>query len=252
MGNGIQRATESIWAGSLLLKGGQSADDQNDRETFWSWLFYDRDSKHRIALEARIDSEATVRVRTELLPERTHPRAPVGPVLIRIDSRESNQVRAKPPIAPGGGVELLRLGEDRLSVAGGISPKGFQMAVLSTRPTNPTADAENYNQVALLADGERRVETVMKEIEPNLSRLRYAKLPRTTAPLIFADVRLSPMKAKIANPERPKVHTMLVIGGRDMEAGNVSLRLHVKGNVGVKPKGEVMADILAAIKSRRA
>ena len=60
-------------------------------------------------LEARIDSEATVRVRTELLPERTHPRAPVGPVLIRIDSRESNQVRAKPPIAPGGGVELLRL-----------------------------------------------------------------------------------------------------------------------------------------------
>ena len=41
-------------------------------------------------------------------------------------------------------------------------------------------------------------------------------------------------------------------GGRDMEAGNVSLRLHVKGNVGVKPKGEVMADILAAIKSRRA
>ena len=32
---------------------------------------------------------------------------------------------------------------------------------------------------------------VMKEIEPNLNRLRYAKLPRTTAPLIFADVGLS-------------------------------------------------------------
>src|SRR5213593_3527 len=31
----------------------------------------------------------------------------------------------------------------------------------------------------------------MKEIEPNLNRLRYAKLPRTTAPLIFADVGLS-------------------------------------------------------------
>ncbi len=171
--------------------GGQSPDDQNDRETFWSWLFYDRDLKHRIALEARIDAQATVRVKTELLPEHKHAHAPIEQVLIRIDSRDLNQVRAKAPIVPGGGVELLRLGENRLSVATGNSPKGFRMAVLSTRPTNPTVDAENYNQVALLADGEHRIEEVMKKIEPNLSRLRYAKLPRTTAPLIFADVGLS-------------------------------------------------------------
>ena len=39
---------------------------------------------------------------------------------------------------------------------------------------------------------------------------------------------------------------MLVIGGRDMDAGNVSVRLHGKGNVGAKPKGEVVADILAS------
>ena len=39
---------------------------------------------------------------------------------------------------------------------------------------------------------------------------------------------------------------------RDMEAGAVSVRLHGKGNVGAKPKGEVVADILAAIKERRA
>ena len=45
---------------------------------------------------------------------------------------------------------------------------------------------------------------------------------------------------------------MLVIGGRDVEAGNVSVRLHGKGNVGAKPKGEVVADILAAIKEWRA
>src|SRR6266498_1289470 len=156
--------------------GGQSTDDQNDRETFWSWLFYDRDSKHKIALEAGIDSQATVRVRTELLPERNHPQARAGPVLIRADSREPNQVNATPSSALRRGMELLRLGEDRLSLGGGNSPKGFRMAVLSTRPTNPTADAENYNQVALLADGERRVEEVMKRIEPNLKRLRYAKL----------------------------------------------------------------------------
>jgi threonyl-tRNA synthetase len=31
-----------------------------------------------------------------------------------------------------------------------------------------------------------------------------------------------------------KVNTMLVIGGRDMEAGNVSLHLHARGNIGAK------------------
>ena len=60
------------------------------------------------------------------------------------------------------------------------------------------------------------------------------------------------IKGKIADAEEAKVHTMLVIGGRDMEAGAVSVRLHGKGNLGAKPKGEVVADILAAIKERRA
>jgi threonyl-tRNA synthetase len=45
---------------------------------------------------------------------------------------------------------------------------------------------------------------------------------------------------------------MLVIGGRDMEAGQVSVRLHHGGPQGAKPKTEVIADILASIKDRRA
>jgi len=49
-----------------------------------------------------------------------------------------------------------------------------------------------------------------------------------------------------------RVHTMPVIGGRDMEAGAVSVRLHEGGPQGAKPKGEVIADILAGIKERRA
>ena len=61
-----------------------------------------------------------------------------------------------------------------------------------------------------------------------------------------------PMKAKIADAETRKVHTMLVIGGRDLEAGNVSVRLHGKGNVGAKARDAAVEDILAAIKERRA
>jgi threonyl-tRNA synthetase len=59
------------------------------------------------------------------------------------------------------------------------------------------------------------------------------------------------INGKVLDAEKAKVHTMLVIGPRDMAAGNVSVRLHGKGNVGAKPKAEVIADILAAIKERR-
>ena len=45
---------------------------------------------------------------------------------------------------------------------------------------------------------------------------------------------------------------LLVIGGRDMEAGAVSVRLHHGGPQGAKPKAEVVAVILAAIIEQRA
>jgi len=40
--------------------------------------------------------------------------------------------------------------------------------------------------------------------------------------------------------------------GRDLEAGNVSVRLHHGGPQGAKPKAEVVAEILADIKERKA
>jgi threonyl-tRNA synthetase len=49
-----------------------------------------------------------------------------------------------------------------------------------------------------------------------------------------------------------KVHTMFVIGKRDLEAEAVSVRVHGKGNLGAKPRGEVIAEILSAIRERRA
>src|SRR6266576_2907479 len=64
------------------------------------------------------------------------------------------------------------------------------------------------------------------------------------------DVSSDHMKTKIAEAEEMKVHTMLVIGGRDMEANAVSLRVHGKGNLGAKPRDEVIAGILSSIKER--
>jgi threonyl-tRNA synthetase len=60
------------------------------------------------------------------------------------------------------------------------------------------------------------------------------------------------INGKIQRAEEAKVHTMLVIGPRDLEAGHVSVRLHGKGNQGAKPKAEVIAAILESIRDRRA
>ncbi len=59
------------------------------------------------------------------------------------------------------------------------------------------------------------------------------------------------INGKIQRAEQMKVHTMFVIGKRDMEADAVSVRVHGKGNLGAKPRGEAIADILASIKERR-
>jgi threonyl-tRNA synthetase len=59
------------------------------------------------------------------------------------------------------------------------------------------------------------------------------------------------MKMKIANAEQMKVHTMLVIGNRDMEANAVSLRVHGQGNLGARPRNEVIAELLTSIRGRR-
>ncbi len=67
---------------------------------------------------------------------------------------------------------------------------------------------------------------------------------------VTSDLGPDPIKAKIAEAEKAKVHTMLVIGGRDMDAGQVSVRLHSTGPQGAKPKGEVVAEILEKIRTR--
>ena len=73
------------------------------------------------------------------------------------------------------------------------------------------------------------------------------------AKFVRSDVDLSTDKinGKIQRAEQMKVHTMFVIGKRDLEANAVSVRVHGKGNLGAKPRGEVIVDILQSIKERR-
>ena len=59
------------------------------------------------------------------------------------------------------------------------------------------------------------------------------------------------INGKIQRAEQMKVHTMFVIGKRDMEANAISVRVHGKGNLGAKPRAEAVAEILMSIKERR-
>jgi threonyl-tRNA synthetase len=60
------------------------------------------------------------------------------------------------------------------------------------------------------------------------------------------------INGKIQRAEQMKVHTMFVIGKRDMEANAISVRVHGKGNLGVKLRDEVISTMLEQIKTRAA
>jgi threonyl-tRNA synthetase len=58
------------------------------------------------------------------------------------------------------------------------------------------------------------------------------------------------INGKIQRAEQMKVHTMFVIGNRDMEGNAISVRVHGKGNLGAKKRDEVIAGIQQAIRDR--
>jgi len=65
------------------------------------------------------------------------------------------------------------------------------------------------------------------------------------------DASSDKINGKIQRAEQMKVHTMIVLGHRDLEAGAVSVRVHGKGNLGAKPRAEFVSELLTAIKERR-
>jgi threonyl-tRNA synthetase len=65
------------------------------------------------------------------------------------------------------------------------------------------------------------------------------------------DAGTDKINGKVLHAEEAKVHTMLVLGKRDLEAGTLSVRIHGKGNLGAKPRAEVVAAIVESIRERR-
>ena len=89
--------------------------------------------------------------------------------------------------------------------------------------------------------------------EPKLIDYARSVLNELRAHQVRAEIDDSTDKinGKIQRAEQMKVHTMFVIGKRDMEADAVSVRVHRKGNLGAKPRAEAIAEILLSTKERR-
>jgi threonyl-tRNA synthetase len=65
------------------------------------------------------------------------------------------------------------------------------------------------------------------------------------------DAGTDKINGKVLHAEEAKVHTMLVLGKRDLDAGVLSVRVHGKGNLGAKPRAEVITDLVESIRERR-
>ena len=87
-----------------------------------------------------------------------------------------------------------------------------------------------------------------KLVDYSMSILNELRAHQVRAEL---DKSTDQINGKIQRAEQLKVHTMFVIGKRDMDAGAVSVRVHGKGNLGVKPRAEAIGEILLSIKERR-
>ena len=67
---------------------------------------------------------------------------------------------------------------------------------------------------------------------------------------VKTDTTSDKIGARIRRAETDRVHTILLIGQREQEAGKLAVREHGKGDLGARPRDEVIADLLNKIKTR--
>src|SRR5438876_1269597 len=73
------------------------------------------------------------------------------------------------------------------------------------------------------------------------------------AAMVRAELEFSNDKlmGRIQRAEESRVHHILVVGQKEQQADAVSVRIHGKGQQGVKPRAEVIREILSAIRERQ-
>jgi len=100
-----------------------------------------------------------------------------------------------------------------------------------------------------LAPEQVRVLPVMEEqLDYARGLVNELRAQQVRAELEFSNDKLM---GRILRAEEARAHHILVVGHREQEASSVALRVHGKGQQGVRPRDEVVAGILAAIRDRK-
>jgi threonyl-tRNA synthetase len=68
---------------------------------------------------------------------------------------------------------------------------------------------------------------------------------------VHLDDRNEKLQAKIRDAQIEKIPYMLIIGGKEAEAGSVAVRHRSKGDLGPRPLGQFVNDLRAEIDSRQ-
>lgn len=97
-------------------------------------------------------------------------------------------------------------------------------------------------QVRVLTIGE---DPALVEFAQGIVRELRSHMVRATG-----DYTNDKINGKVQQAEQAKVHTMLVVGPRDLQANAVSVRVHGKGSLGTRPKADAVAQLLADIRGR--
>jgi AAA15 family ATPase/GTPase len=135
----------------------------NEIENFWKWIVRDKCSSHT-NVGAKFENGRNFDVYL------TEGNPPLG--------------LAVPSYSRG------RLGNMMLSSSGSPPGDELKVASFSTRPTDPSQDAIDYNRV-VQKRGKKQVEALLKSIEPRLESIE--SLQTRSVPLLYADIGLSEM-----------------------------------------------------------
>jgi AAA15 family ATPase/GTPase len=133
-------------------------------ENFWKWICYNKDTKNAVVIRGKIDDRADFGIWLGLMP---------------------NTIQLPNPIQRAGTYANLPF-----HVTGRLDKVLPKASVFSTRPTDPTQDAIDYNRVVLRRK-KSQVETLLKKVEPRLQAIETLQTGKE--PLLYADVGLSEM-----------------------------------------------------------
>ena len=178
------------------LAGASVQSNQDDYATFWECLFFDRQT----ALEPRITAlrgaaeELVCRLKSqedgiEILQEWT-PASQVAawqPGPAAADKRVYSLRVSSPGPQPQPPPYTWRVNKTgRVGASGRPSSTAQELTIVSTRQEHPAQDADVYNEVTLLEGGEERLTALLRQVDSRLQKLRYAKAPGMSQPLVYA------------------------------------------------------------------